>query len=508
LKRSRAATLPLITKPLFEAGVQCSKRLHLDFHAKRAPARSSQQEELVALGQRLVELASQAFPRGTDLQGVSKEAAMERTREEIASGRPGALFHAVFQGGGVEVVCDIALVVGPNEVDLFEVKAGTFLKPRHLTDVALQVHAVEACGIQVKSASILHLDERYVHDGSRDYPVHKLFRSEDVTSRARNQLSRVAEQIQSFQSVVEDEGMLDLPTGTWCRTPLPCPHLERCRSEGPEHPLFELPHLASVVETKLHENAIESIDQLKPSQTGLSAGQRRAVRAIQEDRLIVEPFVRDELRDIDDPVCFVHVLWHLDPLPRFAQSRPWQKIPYAWSSHRFEQSGRSYHRSFVSATQDDPRDETIKTLAEEIRDAGTVVVYDRGWDERFRALMDDLPDRKADLRALLGAPILELGNLIYHGVYHPAFHGMFDVERVRGILAANLPAPSGEPIEGLDGMSDDLPDEDAAAEAYQKILAKRTRGTTREKLGEQLTALVSHRSASLVAVQRLLRGCD
>lgn len=506
MKRSRATTAPLITKPLFEAGVQCGKRLHLDFHAKRAPARNAQQEELVALGQRLVELASQAFPRGTDLQGVAKEEAIARTRDEIASGRPGALFHAVFQGGGVEVVCDIALVVGPNEVDLFEVKAGTFLKPRHLTDVALQVHAVEACGIQVKSASILHLDERYVHDGSRDYPVHKLFRSEDVTSRARNQLAKVAEQVQSFQSVVDDEGMLDLPTGTWCRNPLPCPHLERCRAEGPEHPLFELPHLAAVVENKLHENAIESIDQLKTSQNGLSSGQRRAVRAIQEDRLIIEPFVKEELGDIDYPVCFVHVLWHLDPLPRFARSRPWQKLPFAWSSHRFEQSGRSYHRSFVSATQEDPRAATIHSLADEIRDAGTVVVYDRGWDERFRALLDDMPEQKADLRALLGAPLLELGNLIYHGVYHPDFHGKFDVERVRGILDANLPAAAGEPIEGLDGHSAELADEAAAAEAYQKILAKRTRSTTRDKLGEQLTAYVRHRSAALVAVRRQLLG--
>lgn len=506
MKRSRVTTAPLITKPLFEAGVQCSKRLHLDFHAKRAPARTAQQEELVALGQRLVELASQAFPRGTDLQGVAREEAIERTREEIASGRPGALFHAAFQGGGVEVVCDIALVVGPNEVDLFEVKAGTFLKPRHLTDVALQLHAVEACGIQVKSASILHLDERYVHDGSRDYPVHKLFRSEDVTSRARNQLARVAEQVQSFQSVVEDEGMLELPTGTWCKNPLPCPHLERCRAEGPEHPLFELPHLAAVVEKKLHENAIETIDQLKTSQVGLSSGQRRTVRAIQEERLIVEPFVKEELGDIDDPVCFVHVLWHLDPLPRFARSRPWQKLPFAWSSHRFEQSGRSYHRSFVSATQDDPREATIRSLAEEIRDAGTVIVYDRGWDERFRALLEDMPEQKSDLRALMGAPLLELGNLIYHGVYHPDFHGMFDVERVRGILDANLPAAAGEPIEGLDGQSGDLADEAAAAEAYQKILAKRTRSTTRDKLAEQLTAYIRHRSAALVAVRRQLLG--
>ncbi len=71
MKRTRkaAATEPAaITKPLFEAGMQCSKRLYLEHHQPRIkPEPSEYQQELLELGKRLVELSSQAFPKGIDL---------------------------------------------------------------------------------------------------------------------------------------------------------------------------------------------------------------------------------------------------------------------------------------------------------------------------------------------------------------------------------------------------------------------------------------------------------
>lgn len=498
---------PPITKPLFEAGVQCAKRLYIDYREPGGgPEPDAYQQELVDLGRRLVELASQAFPKGLDLSDASLDDAVARTHELVASGKPGVLFHAGFRGGGVEVRTDIVLVAGPNEIDIFEIKAGTSVKPRHLTDVAMQVHAIESAGFRVKSASLLHLDPRYVHDGTKDYPVQKLFKSEDVTSRARNQLGRVRDQVESFRSVVEDEGSLDLPTGTWCNDPLPCPHLKRCVAEGPAAPLVELPQLSASQVRRLHEQAIESIHQLEPRQPGLTVVQRRVVSSVQANELVVEPFVGEELRDVDWPLCFVHIDWHLDPLPRFARSRPWQKAPFSWSAHRVEKSGRVYCRSFVSATADDPRPATLKSLAEEVKDAGTMLVYERGYDERLRSLIDDLPDLKPELRVLLGAPLLELGNLLFHGLYHPDLHGRFDQPTVYAVLREALgEASPGDDIEGLaDPDSLEIATTAAAEEAYRRILAKRTRSTTREKLGAALEAFARHQSASMLHTYRML----
>ena len=495
-----------ITKQLFEAGMQCAKRLYLEHHLIENPAaRTAHQEELFALGRRLVELASQAFPRGLDLADAEFDEAVRRTREFVDRGAPGVLFHAAFRGGGAEVRTDVLLLAGKGEMDVFEIKAGTSVKPRHLYDVAMQLHVIESCGYEVKSASLLHLDPRYVHDGTPDYPVQKLFKSVDVTTRARNQLARVRDRIASFQPILEDEGTLELPTGTWCKNPLPCSFLPRCTAEGPPAPLVELPQLNPMQERRFHEAAIESIQQLDPAQPGLTAVQRRVVHAVDGERLIVEPFVPRELHDVDWPLAFVHVSWHLDALPRFARSRPWQKAPFAWSSHRVEKSGRVYCRSFVSATAEDPRPPALRSLAEEIAEAGTLFVYGRGFDERLHVLLDDLGDLKSELRTLLNAPLLELGNLIFHGAYHPAIRNDFGQPQVYDVLSGVLGSSDEESIEGLADPRDlEIATEAQAEDAYRRILAKRTRSTTRDKLGQQIDAYVRHSSASLLRLYRLL----
>ncbi|MCC6783374.1 MAG: DUF2779 domain-containing protein [Planctomycetes bacterium] len=504
---STAESRASITKPLFEAGMQCAKRLYLEQNEARSkPEPSEYQQELQELGQRLVELASQPFPKGIDLGKDEIEDALKKTHAFLTMGKPGVLFHAAFRGGGVEVRVDVVLVSAKAELDLFEVKAGTTVKPRHLQDIALQIRAIEASGFQVKSASILHLDPRYVHDGSANYPVHKLFRSVDVTRRARRQIGRVEEQVENFTSILEDEGTLDLPTGTWCKNPLPCPFLERCVKQGPDHPLVELPQLTVVQERRLHEEAVESVTQLDPEHPGLNPQQRRVVRGVVENRLVVEPFVPEELKDVDWPLSFVHIGWHLEPLPRLPKTKPWLKLPFAWSVHRIGQTGYVACNSFVSSTADDPRRPVLESLVKELSDAGTVVVYGNGHDERLRALLDLDPELKPKLRNLLQAPLLEIGSLIYHGVYHPGFGGHYELETVYRTLAAVLAEPTRPPIPELIDESDlEITDDEAASRAYAKIIAKRTRSTTRDKLGAELDRWAKRSSAMLYDLWRMLK---
>lgn len=496
-----------ITKPLFEAGMQCAKRLYLEQNEARSkPELDDYHQELLELGTKLVELASQPFPKGIDLGKDDFDDALKKTHAFLTMGKPGVLFHAAFRGGDVEVRVDIVLVSAKAELDLFEVKAGTTVKPRHLQDIALQIRAIETSSFQVKSASILHLDPRYVHDGSANYPVHKLFRSVDVTRRARRLLPRVADQIETFASVLADESTLELPTGTWCKNPLPCPFLARCTKQGPAHPLVELPQLNQQLERRFHEDAVESITQLDPQDEGLTQQQRRVVRAIALKGLVVEPFVPEELQDVDWPLCFVHIGWHLEPLPRLPKTKPWLKLPFAWSVHRIGQTGYVASQSFVSATADDPRRPVLESLVKELADAGTVVVYGNGHDERLRALLDLDPELKPKLRSLLQAPLLEIGSLIQHGVYHPDFDGRFEMPTVHTVLAEALSHLERPPIaELIDASELEIHDDEEASRAYAKIIAKRTRTTTRDKLGAEIDKWAKRSSAVLYDLWRLLK---
>jgi hypothetical protein len=485
----------LITKALFEAGSQCAKRLYLEAHeVGDAPEPSEHRKDLSEIGNQIVELASQAFRKGTTIDAEDMDRAVQQTADLLGGGKPVVMLGAAFRGGDAETRTDIALASASRELDIFEVKAGTTVKPRHIQDVALQIHVIESAGYRVKSASILHLNPKYLHKGSKTYPVQDLFKNLDVTKKARKLVAKVAEQIASFRTLLADESSCELPTGTWCRNPLPCPFLPRCLAEGPRFPLIHLPHLKRDQERQLHEQGIEDITQLDEQQPGLTLLQRRVLRSVKSDSLLVEPFVPIELTDVDFPLGFTHIQWHLEVLPRFEQSRPWQKTPYLWSMQVLHENGKVEKRGFVSKSAEDPRAPTLRSLATALRDIDTMLVHGGNLDERLRSMLDDLPELKPELRSLLQAPLLELGNLINHGVYHPGLAGSFELPVVHRALLGDKDAPSGT-----------IADDEAAEVAYRRIMNSRTRAKTRDQLADDLQAYADRQSEMMLELFHFLR---
>ena len=90
------------------------------------------------------------------LRAVSGLSALQATS-------PAAVFNAAFRIDGVEVRADIVTHGSDGGVEIFEVKSGTKVKPRHVKDVAFQIYAIERSGFEVKKATILHLNSQYRH---------------------------------------------------------------------------------------------------------------------------------------------------------------------------------------------------------------------------------------------------------------------------------------------------------------------------------------------------------
>lgn len=490
---SKAASSRPLDKALFAAGAQCAKRLYLEYHRpKLVPAPSENQENLAEVGRELVEMACKAFPKGEAMDTADFAAATRRTKEILEQAKPVVLFHAAFGHEGVEVRADIVLGGTDKSVMLYEVKSGTKVKPRHVQDVALQIHVIEACGYKVRTASVLHLNPGFVHDGKGAPPVQQLFKSVDITERARRHLERVRDQLGNFRAVLADRGSEDLPMGTWCHMPFRCVFYAHCREQAPGHPLVEMPDLTRSQESRWHEAGIETMTRVDPQQPGLTLLQRRALKAIETGGLVVEDFVRAEMAELEHPVHLIHIGYLIDVLPRFARSRPWQAIPFQWSSHVLHADGKVEHRMYFHAEREDPRPALVRALSDHVRGAGTVVVYGGQFEDRMRELLEDVPEHKADVRLLLNAPYIDLQRLLRAGVYHPGFRGSFQL--------ADVAAGLGAPI----APTEDIADVDAASLAYARYLNTRTRANTRERLKAGLEAFAKAQSQASLAILRAL----
>ncbi|MBK8096196.1 MAG: DUF2779 domain-containing protein [Planctomycetes bacterium] len=488
-KTAKQDSVRPLDKPLFEAGQQCLKRLYLDAHEPTDIELSDVRKALAEAGQQLIELARGAFPKGVAIKAQDHGKAVAETKAAIEAQTP-IVFGAAFAAGDVQVRCDILLVQKAG-LDVYEVKSGTKVKPRYIADLALQTQTIEQAGFTVRAAFLLHLNPKYVHKAGAELLPLQLFKNADVTAKVRQMLPRVQEQLGAFRAQMDDDGALQLPMGTWCTTPFPCPHLARCTKEGPAHPLRELPDLTRQQESMLHEEAIDEIGKLDPRRSGLTFRQRRTVQCVVQNALAVEPFVREELRSVEFPLHFLTTIGVTEALPKFDGQRPWRQLPYGWAVQTLYQDGRVEPGAFVFADREDPRPGFVTSLAKHFDIGGMLVVWGHRTHDMLRMLLEDVPEHKAGIRAALARPHIDLLRLLESGVFHPDLHGQYDLKVVARVL---LDDKSGDELT--------IGNDDQVTVALQKACTPRVRAATKEKLGAELQAFATWQSQTMLALYR------
>ncbi|HEX5053075.1 MAG TPA: DUF2779 domain-containing protein [Planctomycetota bacterium] len=484
-----------IDKFLFEAGQQCQKRLWLDLHEPVEEEPAGGRLALSAAGEQLRSLARSAFPKGVTIEAETSERAAQETKEHLAAGTP-VLFGATFVADGVEVTSDILVVHkqpggAEGTIDLYEVKSGTKIKHRYVNDLALQTLVAETSGHRLRAAFLLHVNPKYAHKEGADFPPMQLLRSADVTAKVRKQVDLVRRRLQQFRQSIADDSVLQLPMGTYCTAPFPCPHLARCTAEGPARPLRELPELTRSQELELHKEGIEDFTGLDEKRPGLTFRQRRTLAAVQQNTPIIEPFVREELRQCGKPLHFLSLAALTDALPRFDGQRPWRQVPYAWAANTLHPDDRLETASFLHIDRTDPRPEFVATLAKHLEVGGTILCWNDETLNELRALLDDLPAAKGATRAVLGRAHVDMMQLFESGVFHPDLR---DYSDLRTIVATLFDDDSGAELAVFG--------EDALRAALGKAWTPRIRSTTKEKIAADIKAGVTWASEQLLRLFR------
>lgn len=483
-----------IDKALFAAGLQCPKQLYLDYHDSGAALElSTGRKRLAELGIKLTELAHEAFPKSETADRDDIDTAVEQTRTWLQENEHVAVFDAAFAVDDLEVRADIAIPDGSGGIEIYEVKSGTKVKPRHIRDLAFQVYAIERSGFEVRRAWVLHLNTQYSHRGGNRYPVLELFKHVDVTDKVRGQTGKIGDQLANLRNHLNDPETREQPTGTWCHIPFPCSYQLACREQGPELPLLDLPELNREQETGLLEAGIENLGAVSVDQDGLSSMQQRAVRAIQSREMVIDAFVGSELRDVEFPLHFVDATSLLLVLPVLESSRPWQHVPFQWHTTTVDEDGNATNSSFVGDGKTDPRPEFINQLGQTVAGEGTMMLYGPSLEHRLRELLDDLPDQKADVRSVLNQARFDLRQLVKDGVYHPEFHTSFGLVSVHQALVNDSDFGDGEVLT-----------HDDAQEACQRLMNSRTRAATRDKLIAQLNDYGQAWSGAIARLYRAL----
>src|SRR2546425_5401206 len=285
-----------LSKSRFTSGLQCHKKLWWEVHEPNAPELQPDRvlQDLFDQGRLVGEAARRRYPGGV-LIDLPHHAGAERvaaTKKALDTGAP-AIFEATFIADNTFVAIDVLAKLGAG-YRLTEVKAANSQKPEHIPDVAVQACVAAACGVNISAAEVLHLNREFRHPDTGD-----LFAATDVTAPVAAFLPEVPDEIARQRPMLAGP-LPDVPIGLHCFEPHECPFMCRCWPDTPDH----ISNLSGVGKKKTAEYLAQGITSIKdlPKNEKLSFTQKRQLKAMAENRLIVEPTLAEALAPFSSPL--------------------------------------------------------------------------------------------------------------------------------------------------------------------------------------------------------------
>lgn len=419
-----------LSKSRFTTGWQCEKLLWWTVHEPDAKELQPDKvlEDLFDQGRAVGELARTRFPGGI-LIDFPYRAYAERiaaTREALKAGKP--VFEASFEQGGVYVAVDV-LLPGPNGWTLIEVKSSNSQKPEHIPDAAVQTWVLRQAGLAITRVEVMHLNREYRHPDQGD-----LFVRDDVTEAVEAFLPEVPPLVDHLKRILAG-ALPDKPLGGHCYEPRECPFMNRCWDQSPTHIRF-LSGVGPVKTVRYLEAGITTIEQLDQKEK-LSFTARRQIKAMRENRLVVEPTLGSELEQLEHPLGFLDFETVMRAVPPWTGLAPWGAAVAQFSYHEDPGDGTPSHTGWLAEGPGDPRRELAERMLEATRNARRVVTYSSYEKSRIRELAALLPDLAPELEGLV-ARFVDLLKVMRDCVYHPAFRGSFSLKHVLTPLVPDL----------------------------------------------------------------------
>jgi len=478
-----------ISKSKFVAGCQCVKRLYWQVHEPKLAAEpDAAAHAMMEQGHEVGLLARQLFPGGVEVGNKgSLDQAIRTTRELAANRKVPAIFEGVFEHDGVLVRVDVLHRRRDGRWRLVEVKSSTSVKEEHLDDVAVQYRVLSRSGLDVGSCCLAHVNRSFVFRGGSIDPW-RFFRIRNVTRQVVKLQPKLTFQLRAAFTVLSMPSAPEIAPGRHCTSPVTCEFFDRCNPPLPDDHIGYLPRLHASAEEALEELGVESIRDI-PDDFELTEIQRRAATCVQTG----EPWFDSEglktaLASLKYPICYIDFETINPCVPRFADMRPYQQIPFQFSVHsQHEPSAEPEHREFLALDSSDPRHAFAASLCDSLGESGSIVVYNQQFEsQRLSETAANLPEF-AERIENIQARLWDLLPVIRKHVYHPRFGGSFSL---KDVLPALVPSMTYDGMEVADGTDAGLAWESLVRGGLDQSECQRIRKALLAYCGQDTLALV------------------
>ena len=429
---------PLLSKSRFLAGSQCELRLwHQCYNRELASEITPAQQAIFDAGQEVGRLATRLYPGGVLIEEdhLKHHEAVQSTIAAIDNPEISAIFEAAFAHNDVRIRVDILERLTDGRWNLIEVKSATSVKDVYLPDVAVQYNVLLGSGLEMRDAGILHLNSKYVYDGN-NLELFNLFNFSDLVEQVLPLQQELPSKVAEFKEMLSAANPPQIVPSRHCLNPYPCEFWDHCTAEMPEFWVMDLTGIRVERLNELMAMGVEDIRQI-PKDFPLTELQERIRTCVvtREDYVAAE--LQEELTKVEYPVHFLDFETVSPPIPLYADTRPYQAIPFQWSDHLLSDGGALNHSSYLFKEDGDPREDFTANLLNTLGEVGTIFTYSNYEKRVVSELAEHLPEWRDRLLATLDR-FKDLQVLIKRYFYSPGLHGSFSLKSVLPVLVPHM----------------------------------------------------------------------
>ena len=413
-------------------GLQCHRCFWYEQNEPERAAPTRSQQRLRKQSREVRQLARERFPEGELIDTTDPREAEQQTRQAISSGIS-CIFNASFIFNDTWWIrCDI-LEKDSDSWKIIEIEASNEVKKEHLSDLAFQKYVLGEQGMTISGTKVMHTNRECVYlDWSN------LCTTEDVTDRVNQLMDDVPNNIETLETILDEDVEPEVLIGRHCDKPHTCPFKDHCWKDVPEPSIFTIPNLRPNRQTELVERGILSIQDL-PDDFRLTENQCAYVDMVLNDQPEIDnEAIRHLLSELEYPIHFFDFETFNPAIPRFEGLKPFRHFPFQYSCHILQSDDSLTHEEYLHTDTTDPRLPLVESLLNHISGEGSVVVYSASFE---RGILQDLAEFFPEYSEVLQSIICRLWDQleIFRDHYrHPGFRGSNSLKDVLPVVVPCL----------------------------------------------------------------------
>ncbi|MDR3112056.1 MAG: DUF2779 domain-containing protein [Elusimicrobiota bacterium] len=379
---------------------------------------------------KLREIFHSLFSAAISARKSSFEKSIIYTKELLQNPDVKAICDAVFIANGFVANVDVLYKISNNEYSLFETRASSKHKSKHICDVAFTTMVLSKCDICVKEIEISHLSHSYRlgMDASKMFISTKCF--EKVETK-KNEFLKLASKIyKEMSSCRKPKALLKKN----CRN---CNLFGNCIGKGVKNHIFNLPRLGTKKLEELIDMGITSVDKI-PQNYELTDMQKIVRECTIEGKPFVSENLKLELQKFKKPFYYLDFESITTALPLYKNVAPHTSLLTQFSIDKTDENGNILnHFEYIADYAKDCRKKIAENLIKCLANEGSIVTYASFEKIAILKLAANFAKLSKNLNKIADR-IVDLELIIRNNYYDAMFCGRTSIKKILPVLVPSM----------------------------------------------------------------------